>query len=603
MRRLAEAMLLAEETRGRIAKVTALAAALRAVGTGDPARLPFAARFVTGMLLPTSDGRPLGVGSALVLDALCAVTGETPSELAVRARRHGDLGTGACEALEADPTREVPGLSLEQVESLVDSLAGSSSRSEKLGALRGALEVATPMEARYVVRAVLGEMRIGAREGIVEEALAKAFERPLVDIRGASGLLADVGDLARLAYEDRLGDARIQLGRPVGFMLATPIETARGADLRAPHVVEDKIDGIRAQAHVTAEGVALFARGKGSVTGAFPEITRPLQDAAASGAIRRAILDGELVVVAPDGRPRPFSAIQPRLKKNAPDEELLREYPVAYLVYDLLYEGDAALLGLPFSTRRERLLGWCAKAPAPIRPSDARPLVVPDGSDPGGVLDSEFEAARARGFEGLVLKRLDAPYTAGVRGFSWLKVKKALATLDVVVVGAARGSGKRAKVLSDYTFAVRDEGELKTIGKAYSGLTDLEIAALTARFESLALEEERRGFLRVRPEVVLEIAFDGLQRSERHTSGFALRFPRIARIRDDKAPAEADDLEAVRALWREQIASGHREETQHGETRRGAEDTPGRKTPTGRRSGRRPDTRKKTKQLKLFDED
>jgi DNA ligase-1 len=221
---------------------------------------------------------------------------------------------------------------------------------------------------------------------------------------------------------------------------------------------------------------------------------------------------------------------------------------------------------------------------------DSRPLTSPE------TLDAEFDAARGRGFEGLVLKRLDAPYAVGVRGFAWLKVKKALATLDVVVIAAERGHGRRAGVLSDYTFAVRDGDALLTVGKAYSGLTDEEIRTMTARLEALALGEERHGYLHVRPEIVLEVAFDGLQRSTRHSSGFALRFPRIAHIRDDKKPEQADTLDVVRGLWEAQLASGHREDLT-------AADRKAKQPARGRRSGRRPDVRAKSKQLKLFDDE
>lgn len=634
LKRVADALLIVEGTRARTAKVSTLAAALADIATGEPARLPFAARFLTGTLLPTEDERTLGVGGALVFEAACAVTGVSASELGAMARRAGDLGTAVGEAIGArvaglareatdgtpvtpadDPSRDEQaraGLELEDVERVVLALAASGSRSDKLQALSSSLGACSPMEGRYLVRALLGEMRVGAREGIVEDAISKAFARPLADVRSAAGLVTDVGELARLAYEDRLGEARAVIGRPVGFMLATPIETARGADLSVPHAVEDKIDGIRAQAHVSAEGVRLFARGKGSVTTAFPDVTGPLTEAARAGHLATAILDGEIVVVADDGRPRPFSAIQPRLKKTTPDDDLLRDYPVRYLVYDLLFEGSESLMALSFLERRTRLVAWAARAPAPLVVHASRPLVTgtlnpkaerratespSEATDASldAVLDAEFEAARARGFEGLVLKRLDAVYAAGVRGFAWLKVKKAFATLDVVVVAAERGHGRRAGVLSDYTFSVRDGTELKTIGKAYSGLTDAEIATMTNKLQALALAEEHRGILPVRPEIVIEVAFDGLQRSDRHSSGFALRFPRIVRIRDDKTPQDADTLEAVKTLWDAQLASGHREDLVAG----------GRKKESkgGRRSGRRPDVRQNSKQLKLFDDD
>ncbi len=597
MRSVAEALFTSEGTRARTAKVKALAAALADVYAREPARLPFAARFLTGTMLPTEDDRTLGAGGAIVFEAAARVSGMAPEELSARARKAGDLGTAVGDAIEARITKAAPpGLTLEAAESVALALAETGSRSEKLRALCTVLEACTPLEARYLARAILGEMRVGAKEGIVLDAIAKAFGRTLADVRRAAGLVTDVGHLALLAAQDRLAEARVVVGRPLGFMLATPIETARGADLDVPHAVEDKIDGIRAQAHVSAAGVHLFARGQGPVTKAFPDVVGPLAGAARDG-LRPAILDGEIVVMTAEGRPRPFSAIQPRLKKTEPDEDLVRDLPVRYVVYDILFEGDEVLLGLPFLERRARLVKWLATAPAPLLLHDSRPLVSKE------MLDAEFDAARARGFEGLVLKRLDAVYAAGVRGFAWLKVKKALATLDVVVVAAERGHGKRAGVLSDYTFAVRSGDELLTVGKAYSGLTDAEILAMTSRLEAIAIGEEQHGCLRVRPEIVLEVAFDGLQKSDRHSSGYALRFPRIAHIRDDKKPDDADTLDAVRALWEAQLASGHREDLTAKDRKPKAttkEPAPPKK---GRKSGRRPDIRAKSKQLKLFGDD
>jgi DNA ligase-1 len=588
MRSVAEALFASEATRARTAKVEALARALAGVHEREPARLPFAARFLTGSMLATDDERTLGAGGALVFEAASSVSGMPYAELGARARTAGDLGTAIGDAIAAALAAgrpEPPGLRLEDAEAVALALAETGSRTEKLNALCMAFERCSPLEARYLARAILGEMRVGAKEGIVEDAIAKAFGCKLADVRRAAGLVTDMGELAKLAAEGHLVEARIVVGRPLGFMLATPIETARGADLSVPHAVEDKIDGIRAQAHVAADGtIHLFARGKGAVTRAFPDVAGPLAQAARDGRVPSAILDGEIVVMTADGRPRPFSAIQPRLKKTVPDFALVRDHPVKYVVYDILFEGEEPLLGLPFLERRARLARWAEHAPACVVLHDSRPLVSKEE------LDAEFDAARARGFEGLVLKRLDASYAAGVRGFAWLKVKKALGTLDVVVVAAERGHGKRAGVLSDYTFAVRSDGELLTVGKAYSGLTDEEIRGMTARLESLASAEEQHGYLRVRPEIVLEVAFDGLQKSDRHSSGFALRFPRIARIRDDKKPDDADTLDAVKALWDAQLASGHREDLTTKDRKK------------GRKSGRRPDVRAKSKQLKLFDD-
>lgn len=610
MKSLADALFAAEGTRKKSAKVDALALAFSAVAREAPALLPFAARFVAGTVLPTDDARTLGTGGSLVFEAACAASGMPPDELEARARRSGDLGTAVGEAMaaraEGDPSFAAlvavpditPGLDLADAEILMHTLADTGERAAKLATLRDALALCHPLEARYLARAIFGELRIGAREGIVEDAIAKAFGHSPADVRKASGRLSDMGELARLAHEGRLDDARIVVGHPIGFMLASPIEVARGKDLSAPHAVEDKIDGVRAQVHASAHasvhastgGVAIFARGKGAVTIAYPEITAPLARAIADGAAP-VILDGELVVVTPDGRPRPFSAIQPRLKKTVPDASLLARHPVRYLAYDILLEGDEPLVDRPFAERRARLERWVQHANvAPhVVLHDSRPLASEEA------IDAEFEAARARGFEGLVIKRLDAPYAAGVRGFAWMKVKRAFATLDVVVVAAERGHGRRANVLSDYTFAVWNGDVLQTVGKAYSGLTDAEIHAMTERLRAIATAEEHRGYLPVRPEIVLEVAFDGLQRGDRHTSGFTMRFARIVRVRDDKRPEDADTIATVKRLWEAQIASGHREEAEPPFTRA--------PSPTrGRRSGRRPDVRRSSKQLKLFDD-
>jgi DNA ligase-1 len=314
-------------------------------------------------------------------------------------------------------------------------------------------------------------------------------------------------------------------------------------------VVEDKLDGVRVQAHVVEGRTTLFARGQGDVTAAFPEVAVALAHLP-----RDVVLDGELIAVDDEGRPRPFQALQARLGRRGGGPEGPAAVAVAYVAFDCLHDGGS-LLDAPWQERRRRLeaLGVAVNPARPLDP--AAPL--------DAQLDLAFEAARARGHEGLVLKRVDAPYEAGRRGAAWRKVKRAYATLDVVITRAERGHGKRARLLSDYTFAVWKGDRLVELGKAYTGLTDAELASLTTRLEALAVEQ-RGPYLLVAPAIVLEVAFDGLQRSSRHDSGFALRFPRIARIRDDKAPAEADRLESVIALWDSLVASRHREEPAQG---------------------------------------
>jgi DNA ligase 1 len=336
-------------------------------------------------------------------------------------------------------------------------------------------------------------------------------------------------------------------------MLATPIETIATPLATEGLVVEDKIDGVRAQVHKAGGEVRIFARGLDDVTSAFPEVVHALS--AAPGDVA---LDGELVATGPDGRPRPFMQLQNRLGRKDPTPAIVSATPVSFVAYDMLAGPDGDLLALPWTARRARLEAFAVHLRGPA-------FAVNPVQEYPADLDARFDAARARGHEGLVLKRKDAPYEAGRRGQSWIKVKRAFATLDVVITAAELGHGKRAGVLSDYTFAVWSndgpDAELVNVGKAYSGLTDREIDEMTARLVALTTQVERRGGLRkVRPEIVLEVAFDGIQRSKRHPSGFALRFPRIVRVRDDKGPADADRLAAVEALFASQVSSGHREE-------------------------------------------
>jgi DNA ligase-1 len=303
--------------------------------------------------------------------------------------------------------------------------------------------------------------------------------------------------------------------------------------------VEDKFDGIRAHAHKSSSRVVLFSRTLDDVTVQFPEIALAL--GVPSG---RYLLDGEIVAWKKDERRvDSFFRLQRRLGRKAPPAELLAEIPVTFVAYDCLAVGETPLFERPWSERRAELERLFAEGAGGFVLSNVHRASDPDA------LEALFSAARERGNEGLMLKREDSPYQAGKRGRAWRKWKKALATLDVVVTAVEQGNGKRAGMLSDYTFAVRDGERLVNIGKAYSGLTDEEIRRMGALFRKITVA--RYGPVRaVAPQVVLEVAFDTIQKSARHKSGFALRFPRIVRIREDKKPDEADTLERVEEIWK-----------------------------------------------------
>jgi DNA ligase-1 len=356
----------------------------------------------------------------------------------------------------------------------------------------------------------------------------------------------DIGAVALAARHQRLGEMHIAYGSPIGFMLATPV--AYGSeykDLReGVWIAEEKFDGIRAQVHKSGDTVRIFSRTFNDVTQSYPEIADAL-----TGVPGDFMLDGE-IVARRDGQVLPFRYLQARLQRKTVEGTLLQEIPVAYMAFDALAAGDEFLIDETLIERRERLTELVQPNGFIQVAQFARLGEPPSGEE----LHERFDAARAAGHEGLMLKRTDSPYHPGRRGKWWLKLKRELTTLDVAVVAVEWGHGKRAKVLSDYTFAVKGrDGELQTIGKAYSGLTDAEIAQLTQWF--LEHQTGRAGHrILVEPKIVLEVAFDILQPSDLHQSGFSMRFPRIVRIRDDKPAGEIDTIERVEEIYREMLS-------------------------------------------------
>jgi DNA ligase-1 len=558
----------ADEIRATTKRLAKSAALERYFPTLDDGALAIAARFLSGLVFARHDMRTTSVGGATVADALVLLSGVPREVWRERSLALGELGDAARELLgDASGTESGTesgagaangddagsGRTLGELAAAFDALAATRGTHAKRDRVRDLLAGLSPREAQYAVKLLLGsgELRIGLKEAQVEEALARAFARPLAAVRHANLLRGDVGEVAVLARHDRLDEARLALFHPLGFMLAQPMETAEeiAAALPAPFAVEDKYDGIRAQAHVArdADGtlrVALYSRTLDEITHGYPEIVDALASVGAScGA--GLVLDGELIAVDPADAARalPFAAFQKRLGRKTPDAAVLAEVPVQLVVYDALAWDGALVLDEPYEARRARLAAVAWPEPrarlAPVR-------LAGDAA----AIEAAFTEARAAGNEGLICKALASPYTPGRRGKHWVKLKKALATLDVVIVGAEWGHGRRAKVLSDYTFAVRagdDDPTLLTVGKAYNGLTDVEVLALTERLQGMIVQRFGR-YQQVRPEIVLEVTFDIVQRSARHKAGYALRFPRIVRVRDDKPAGEADTLARVRAL-------------------------------------------------------
>jgi len=540
------------EDPGKLQKVRILAGYLRSLAGRS---VTLAVTWFTGHPFPASQNKVLQLGWAVLREALCGA-GETDQTTFHQVYlQYSDLGETAAHILASKPAE--PSLSLEDINELFQNLLVARGPLRKTPLLKAAFAQCSPLEAKYLVKIITGDLRIGLKEGLVEEAIAIAFAHTAEEVRQANLLLGDIGETARLASENHLADATLTPFRPIRFMLASPESTAslvwqRVQDWAAaqstqpslnptPGVatvwLEDKYDGIRCQLHKVGRRAALYSRDLKDITSTFLELGDE-----ASKSPRDFILDGEIVAMRGD-QILPFAELQKRLGRRQDDLFMRAEVPIKFVAFDLLWLEGESLLDCPLHERREALEGLVQPSISALR------LARVTRASSAEEIEVAFEAARARGNEGLMIKDPTSTYAPGRRGLAWLKLKKPFATLDCVVVGAEYGHGKRSQVLSDYTFAVRDEqtGELKTIGKAYTGLTDAEIAELTRHFLKTAIRQHGR-FFEVQPETVLEIAFDKIQRSDRHTSGLALRFPRIVRIRRDRSAAEIDTLATARQL-------------------------------------------------------
>jgi DNA ligase-1 len=517
----------------------------------DARELPIAAVFLTGRPFPEADQRSVGLGWSGLSGAVLRVAGSGPDAIRQAYDRSSDISTAVADVLRQaghapDPTGEP---SLPEVRAAFDAIEAASGGAAKAAIVEPLLARSSPQSAAAIVKVLTGELRIGLREGLLEAAIAKAFGRPLDQVKRAGMLTGDVGRTANLAREDRLAEAAMAVFHPLKFMLASPAEDATEIMGRlGPTVwVEDKYDGIRAQLHHSGSEVRLYSRDLHDISSQFPEVVAGARDLTWAG-----ILDGELLAWK-DGTVLPFLQLQARLGRKDPSAAILAAVPVIYVAWDVLgmdHDHDAVVtprLDSPLTERR-RILESLALPLAADGGRFALSHLVTVSSVAG--LESAFAEARARRNEGLMVKDPDSPYSPGRRGLGWLKMKKALATLDCVVVGVEVGHGKRHGVLSDYTFAVRDDatGGLVTIGKAYSGLTDAEIAEMTRWFEAHTISSHGR-YRVVEPSVVVEVAFDVIMRSTRHRSGFALRFPRIANLRPDKPATEIDTLATVERLY------------------------------------------------------
>ena len=576
-------------TTKKLEKRAILAEYLEALPAPDAA---LAAQFVAGAPFAEVDQRNLGVGGSLLTKAVAARTGAAGEALTQAFRHHGDLGAAAASLITTEPSEALP--SLAELANTLGIIAAAKGPAAKLKPLSALLDQCSALECKYVLKLISGDMRIGIKQSLVEDAIAAAYHADVAAVRHAGMLLGSLSEVVERAAAGTLAQAQMRLFHPLGFMLASPVDSVEEAIARFAEEIaaerafpespeepeqilreaqlEDKYDGIRAQLHAgdpeQPGRVGLFSRSREDLRAAFPELVE-----AFAALTEPVILDGEILAWSPDSeRALPFSSLQQRLGRKQVPAELRRTHPVMFMAFDLLYADRRLWLGDTLRTRRARLESLIGDASTQLSRADLHPggqtklfntevaqpsfprlLLAPARKLTGAAqLESAYDEARARGNEGVMLKAGGSLYQPGRRGLAWLKLKRELATLDVVVTGAEYGTGRRARYLSDYTFAVRGpQGDLLNVGKAYSGVTDAEMHALSEHFHSTT-EKDFGQHRTVRPDTILEVAFNNITRSDRHASGFALRFPRIQRIRTDKPVEEIDTLARVEQLYLEQ---------------------------------------------------
>ncbi len=541
-----------ESTSSRSSMVALVSDFIKGLDVDD---LELAVRFIIGELFPPWEPE-IGLGASGVVECVVKAFSSSEREFLQAFKSTGDLGLASMSIaegrLKGSALAMGDGLTVKEVYEVFKSIAraiGEGSRRKKLRLFQGLLlRAKSPLEVKYLVKLALGERRHGFSEGLMEEAIAEAFNAPHELVRRAHMLTSDLGLTARTAKTEGVEGLRRQeivLFHPVRPMLAEKAEDLLSAlrELGGRAAFEVKVDGARVQIHKLRDRVRVFSRRATDVTSSLPEVVELVKRME----VESAVLEGEVVALTSDGRPAPFQTLMRRFRRQRGVSELAKEVPLKLYLFDLLYLNGKTLIDLPYTERRLLLKS-----------------IVGDEMIIETLVTSKYEECREfyekalrEGHEGVVAKDLESPYTPGVRGKRWLKVKPVFNTLDLVVVAAEYGHGYRASMLSDLYLAAYDpeSGGFEVVGKCFTGLTDEELALMTKRLKEIAIREEGR-VVYVEPRIVVEVAFDEVQRSPHYRSGLALRFPRIVRIREDKSPIEADTIQTLRRIYEGQRGRG-----------------------------------------------
>ncbi|SEO90396.1 DNA ligase-1 [Halogranum amylolyticum] len=520
--------------------------------------LPELTQLARGHLFASWESDELGVSSSLTARAIADTTGVDDDRIDEWWRETGDLGDAAAAAVEARPQTTLVSetLDVRDVYTTLRGLAayeGTGSQTRRTDAIAELLADAEPNEARYIVRTIVGAMRLGVGEGTVRDAVATAFldgsEAAIRDVERAYEVTNDfrtVGETARERGAAGLDDLSVELFRPIKAMLAQKAETVSDAlDATERPLLEYKYDGMRVKIHVRGETVRVFTRRLEDVTAQFPDVVRAVDDELTT---QSAIIEAEVVAYDSEtGDPTPFQKLSKRIKRTNEIEQLAAEYPVTVHAFDLLYHDGQSLIDAPLSERLtclEELVGQSGQTV--VRATHRRPT---SGDDAASFYADALEA----GQEGVIVKNLNAAYQPGSRVGYMLKVKPTMEPLDLVVVRAKWSEGRKSDWLGRLRLACWDveRQELREVGRLFSGLTDAQLREITAKLEPLIQSVDGRT-ARLRPEVVIEVEYEEIQESTTYDSGYALRFPRFGGFRDDLGPEDADRFERVERLYEDQ---------------------------------------------------
>ena len=504
--------------------------------------------------LPRWDQRVLEVSWATLNKTIREVANASNHVLSSAFAKTGDVGDATKIVFERGKTRKQAMLFQSQLTVLevrrtfekIAETTGARSREKKERLLGTLLSSATPLEAKYLVRILLKEMRTGFHEGLMEQAVAKAFNIPLKVVQTASMLTGDIGGVATLAkLEGKTGLLRVRfkIFRPIKPMLAQMIATIE--EVLKEHggqtALEYKLDGARVQIHKSRDTVKIFSRRLTDVTRSLPEI---VQQVRSSVKAEKAILEGEVIAVGKDGNPMPFQHLMRRFTRIHEIQHALKEVPIQLHLFDALYIDGESLINEPYSLRRQRLTTVAGNIPL------TKQIVTADAETAEHFMKEAIEA----GHEDLIAKKPESPYTPGTRGKGWFKIKETLEPLDLVIVAAEYGYGRRHGWLSDYCLAARDteSGDLLQVGKTFKGLTDAEIIEMTERLEKSAIGKKGHRVV-VTPKIIVEVTYNEIQKSSTYKCGMALRFARISRIRNDKNLEDVDTIQKIRKIYEEQF--------------------------------------------------